>query len=31
MEVGEEVLGLLLEDDGLWTEGEERVFEGVVR
>ena len=31
MEVGEEVLGSLLEDDGLWTEREERVFEGVVR
>ena len=31
MEVGEEALGSLLEDDGLWTEGEERVFEGVVR
>ena len=31
MEVGEEVLGALLEDDGLWTDGEERVFEGVVR
>ena len=31
MEVGEEALGSLLEDDGLWTEGEERVYEGVVR
>ena len=31
MEVGEEVLGSLLDDDGLWTESEERVFEWVVR
>jgi len=31
MEVGEEVLGSLVEDDGLWTEGEERVYEGVMR
>jgi hypothetical protein len=31
MKVGEEVLGSLLEDDGLCTEAEERVFEGVVR
>jgi hypothetical protein len=30
MEVGEEVLRSLLEDDELWTEGEERVFESVV-
>jgi hypothetical protein len=29
MEVGEETLGSLLEDDGLWTEGRERLFEGV--
>ena len=31
MELGEEVLGSLLEEDGLRTEAEERVFEGVVR
>ena len=31
MEVGEEVLGSLLEDDGLWTDGEDLVFESVVR
>jgi hypothetical protein len=31
MEVGEEVLGSLLEDDALNTGGEEPVFEGVVR
>jgi hypothetical protein len=31
MELEEEVLGSLLEDGGLWTEKEERVFEGVVR
>jgi hypothetical protein len=30
MGVGEEVLGSLLEDVWLWTEGEERVFEDVV-
>ena len=29
--VGEEVLGSLLEDDGLRTEGEELVYEGLVR
>ena len=28
MEVGEEALGSLLENDGLWTEGGERVYEG---
>ena len=31
MEVGEEALGSLLDDDGLVTEREERVFEAVVR
>jgi hypothetical protein len=31
MEVGEEALGSLLDDDGLQTEAEERVYEGVVR
>jgi hypothetical protein len=31
MEVGEEVLGSLLDDDGLMTESKERVFEATVR
>ena len=30
IEVVEEALGSLLEDAGLWTEGEGRVYEGVV-
>ena len=31
MEIGEEILGSLLDDDGLMTAREENVFEGVVR
>jgi hypothetical protein len=31
MALGEEALGSLLDDDGLTTEAEERVFEGVVQ